>query len=224
MTFAAVFETFTPGLSSSYNNIWNRWNAATAGWWIRCISTATNTTPVLVESGIHNGVGGFITTTLTAYPLRCSVIVVARYGGGFLTQWINGVAGANVAGVGFTAASVATMVGTQGNSAAGNARNSRISECVMLDTYDAQASYSNPLYGTGVAGLTNQWAEQLQQGQYLTPPSGVWGANDAYFSSRDVVQGIGTKTTWTDRSSNLYAATKTGAVAGASIIPRLQAA
>ncbi len=221
-TFACAFETFTPGISSSYNNLWNRWNGANAGWWMRCVSTATNTTPVLVECGAHNGAGGFVSTTLAAYPLKQMVIVIGRWNSGAMSQWVNGVFTSTISsGAGFSAFAGATMIGCNVTAAANNARNSRIGECVFLDTYDV-ATYNNPLYGTGAAGLYAQWAEQLQQGQYLTPPSGVWGANDAYWSSRDVVQGVSTETTWLDRSTNLYSMARTGTVLGASMIPRFQ--
>lgn len=214
MTFACVMTYRGPALPGN-QYIFSRTSGGLSGWMFfltadTIVTICANSTPAFVQ------------VTGPALVLNQPTIVVARYNNGSLQVFSNGVSvGTATLGTGFTLSGVATMVGTLLASSAYNANAVRVSECFMLDGYDVVASY-NTSYGTGAAGLYAQWAEDLQQGRYLTCPrnAGVLGASDWYWSARDVVSGPTTKTTWTDRGLNAVALTKSGSPQGCSVTTR----
>ncbi len=221
MTFAAVVEVVGLASNVESNYVFNRDAGGSPGWGI---SIAQTTGIAAFYAG--NSTPATVAITTPALPTKQIVILIARYNGvpnpGNIQGSYNGVTvGPTSLGTGFSAAAVATMIGTRTTAVTHNCDYVRVYECVHLDAYDVVATY-NTSYGTGFAGLYAKWAEDLQGGRYLSPPhaSGLWTANDHYWSARDVVQGSGTKTTWTDRGPNAVAMTKAGVPQSCSMTPR----
>jgi hypothetical protein len=218
MTFFAVI-TMKRTITAGADVIFQR-RVGAAGWMIYMNNSnqlffyAANATPA------------FVATPAAIVPNGIPLILIGRYNGvpnpGNIEGWINGVStGITTLGTGYTVAVSNTCIGCNSSSAAEAANDQLIHEVGMLDTYDAQASY-NTAFGTGVAGLTAQWQEDLQQGRYLTDPTGSnWGANTAYWSARDALLGVGApKLAWLDRSTNLYSMARTGAPQPAQAMAR----
>ncbi len=96
-------------------------------------------------------------------------------------------------------------------------------DAFLFDTYDG-TGFVSATFGNGLAGINAMWQEDVQQGRYLTRPAGgAYTANDTYFCAKDVVTGIGTKNTWTDRGGNALVLTKGGTLSpqGAALPMRL---
>jgi hypothetical protein len=169
---------------------------------------ATNSTPTDVVTPSFT-----ITQSMVGIPL----ILLARYNGvpnpGNIEGWINGVStGITTLGTGYTAPPGAAPTAIGSNSTAGGNPFFYTHACGMLNTYDVAASY-NTAFGTGGAGLTAQWMEDLQQGRYLTDPTGgALGANLWYWDAKDAVVGAATKT-WIDRGPNAVSIPRAGTVA-----------
>ncbi len=207
MTFAAVISLKRTWLGGA-GQVFGR-RTGTGGWMIYVNNSnvltfyACNATPAFV-----------ITPATVIGPNLTPLVLIARYaqvaGVATLEGWYNGVStGATALGAGYAAAAAATCVGCFASTTAEPATHADIHECVMLDGYDVVASYSTAL-GTGAAGLTAQWRQDLAQGRYLTDPTGSnWGASTANWSARNAALGLGgCVPSWIDRSTNAYVQTR----------------
>ncbi len=173
-----------------------RYSGSTTGWAIYYQTTniwvlGCNSTPALNQ-------------TSTPYSVGVPLVIFGQYTNGVIRLYLNGVL-MNMAslGAGYTAAAAATTVGRLA-SAVHNSNDFIIHEAGMLDTFDV---------GPTAAAVSAQWMQDLEQGRYLTCPTngGVWGANQAYWSSRDITLGsAGCGSTWLDRSTNLYSMARSG--------------
>lgn len=212
MTFGCVFmwKANSPVTGTGY--LFSRSNGAVTGWGVRVVNQTGAITSFVGNSGAATVVAPSA-TLISGQP----VIYIARYLNGALRAWVNGLdLGTTTLGTGITTDAVATNIGmldTGGGGVQFNTNCCRISECFMLDGFDI---------ATTVATVYAQWAEDLQQGRYLTWPRAMT-ASDWYWSARDAIAGPSTKPTWTDRGGNAVALTKTGSPQACSISTRYAA-
>ena len=221
MMFFCVVYPYVPA-DAGFRMLFSRSNAANGGW-----SIATNAGNV--QAFVFNGAGAAVTGAIlggwagyegerTPYILVVSCQQVA--GVTTVTLYLNGRAGVTVgaAGAGFTSYAGPTTFGVQSSANAFHAKSEMLSDCGMLDTYDP-TTFVSTMFGNGVAGLNAMWLADLREGRYLTWPRAAVANSDWYWAARDVVVGIGSKATWTDRYT-AQAMTKFGFPQGASFPAR----
>lgn len=212
-----------PLAAGASEGIFSRNNAgATTGWMFRQVDNSA-----LAQFYVLNGAAAGCTVTAVTYsPATMLVgvpcIAVLSLSANLLTARSNfSTVDATAACVGYTppGAGDPTRIGLWTSSSA--CVNCPIMDCAMFDTY-AGTGFTSATYGNGLAGLIALWSEDLQQGRYLTKPQGgALGANDWYWSARDIVGANGsTGPVWTDRGPNATPMARAGAVQGASIMPR----
>ncbi len=201
MTIAVVLSAVKASAINEY--VFNHDNGNVSGWIVN-ISSGT------IGAVVKNSTPASVVSPYIALPVGRPSVFIARYNGvpnpNFLEVWLDGVSGGvTQLGTGFTPQVCGTAIGCHTTSIL-YAANTAIHECMFLDTYDVVASYPG-----GVAALTQQWQEDLQQGRYLTDPSaGALGANFWYWSARDSQQGLYGAATWVDRGPNAVSAVRAG--------------
>lgn len=154
---------------------------------------AGNATPALIRTNY----------VPTIADIGKPLILMCAWNSGTASGWVNGVATTPVVtGTGFTSAAQATCVGINPLTVQSPV-DFEIMECGHLDNYDFGANSPTTV-------IYPQFAEDLQQGRYLTLPRAMT-ANDHYWSARDAVLGPMTRATWTDRGPNAVVMNRTGA-------------
>ncbi len=171
---------FAKGVSTGWS--WTTGNS------LLLISTY-NSTPANVNSRVT-------TTPYVGGWLLC----IATYVNGTTTLWANGVqVDTDSLGAGYTPQVLNVSIGCRGDSYTAQVFDAGdLAEGVFMDAYDANATYPG-----GVAALSQQWMEDMQQNRYLTPPRVPVIGSDYNWSARDAVSGPGCIASWLDRWSAL---------------------
>lgn len=197
MTFFALM--YQAQIITASATLFGRTNRANGGWEILCTSAglisvrAFNSTPANVAVTTPGSM-------LTFDGVPAPYLIVVSYQNGTISGWINGTSmGAPITlGAGYTPYAGPTTVGVRSSVASEYWTSGPVSDCGMLDAYDAGA-YVDPVFGNGGPGLSARWLADLREGRYLTWPRAGAVNSDWYWAGRDVVAGLGTLPTWTDR-------------------------
>lgn len=207
MTFFCIFR--QRRLTSTNEVLFGRFDAGNAGWaiWVSAgnlSASVANSTPALVTTPATS----MSTTVLVGVP----VIYIARYSNGTNQAWLNGTSvGTTTLGTGYTAFSGPTTIGSRPTAANYPAQSFEIMECGMLDAFDISGTVST---------VNSQWQEDLQQGRPLTWPRSAAANSDWYWSMRDAVIGIGTRSTFNDRYTSVAMTRNAGMPEAAQSMPK----
>jgi hypothetical protein len=197
MTWVTIFQMLRT--TDDFQYMFHFVDGSTTSGWVHYVNATAMTFSTFVANGAATAVGQHV-RNYTVADLNQPVIMISTLAGGQLTSVAMNSAPAPVAVVGYTTASLAQRVriGAWGGSLS-PCKDMEIYECAMFQGYDG-TGFVSTAFGNGLPGLQAMWAEDLQQGRYLTPPRVTAVNSDWYWSARDVGTGGGaTKTLWTDR-------------------------